>query len=375
MNVYKMNTVSFYQKRVPDPGEYVAIKITEITEVGVNASLLEYGNIQGMILLSEVSRKRIVSIHKYFTVGKIDYAEVIRVDPIRNYIDLSKKLITEEDIEKCRQKYAHACIINSIVHAVSLKSSLDMHTLYQNYIWPLFIDNESKDPYTIFKREHKYPLINEGPQLDPYIIELFNKEIRKKFNVSTITVYAEIEVTCFGYEGIEAIKTTLIAGKNSSSKKISINLIYSPRYLIKCDTLETDLEETKEEIMSVIRTIKKSITERGGSLKVAKLPDTKEIKIPDHDPEDSEDPNGSGSGSDSDLEKPNRYSGTLGYMDLDFVEDNYETSVDQLTLDDLCPVGNVSKEELQKDLDYLNSLSEPTELISISYNDPNSLKT
>lgn len=48
--------------------------------MGAYVHLLEYNNIEGMILLSELSRRRIRSINKLIRVGKTEPVVVIRVD-------------------------------------------------------------------------------------------------------------------------------------------------------------------------------------------------------------------------------------------------------------------------------------------------------
>jgi translation initiation factor 2 subunit 1 len=45
------------------------------------AGQLEYDNIEGMILLSELSRRRIRSVNKLIRVGRNEVAVVMRVDP------------------------------------------------------------------------------------------------------------------------------------------------------------------------------------------------------------------------------------------------------------------------------------------------------
>jgi translation initiation factor 2 subunit 1 len=42
---------------------------------------LEYDNIEGMILLSELSRRRIRSVQKLIRVGRNEVVVVMRVDP------------------------------------------------------------------------------------------------------------------------------------------------------------------------------------------------------------------------------------------------------------------------------------------------------
>ena len=57
-----------------------AAAVKSIAEMGAYVSLLEYNEIEGMILLSELSRRRIRSINKLIRVGRIEYVVVLRVD-------------------------------------------------------------------------------------------------------------------------------------------------------------------------------------------------------------------------------------------------------------------------------------------------------
>ena len=52
----------------------------QIAEMGAYVKLLEYDNIDGMILLSELSRRRIRSIQKLIRVGRNEVVVVLRVD-------------------------------------------------------------------------------------------------------------------------------------------------------------------------------------------------------------------------------------------------------------------------------------------------------
>lgn len=52
----------------------------KIAEMGAYVKLLEYDNIDGMILLSELSRRRIRSIQKLIRIGRNEVVVVLRVD-------------------------------------------------------------------------------------------------------------------------------------------------------------------------------------------------------------------------------------------------------------------------------------------------------
>lgn len=65
-----------------------------------------------MILLSELSRRRIRSINKLIRIGRSECVIVLRVDKDKGYIDLSKRRVSPEDIQSCEDKYAKAKCVN-----------------------------------------------------------------------------------------------------------------------------------------------------------------------------------------------------------------------------------------------------------------------
>jgi transcriptional accessory protein Tex/SPT6 len=74
------------------------VQVRSIAEMGAYVSLLEYGGIEGMILLSELSRRRIRSVQKLIKVGRQEPVMVLRVDKEKGYIDLSKRRVGQEDL-------------------------------------------------------------------------------------------------------------------------------------------------------------------------------------------------------------------------------------------------------------------------------------
>ena len=59
----------------------------------------------GMILLSELSRRRIRSINKLVRVGRDECAVVVRVDREKGYIDLSKRRLSDDEKKRCENKF------------------------------------------------------------------------------------------------------------------------------------------------------------------------------------------------------------------------------------------------------------------------------
>ena len=103
--------------------------------MGAYVSLLEYNGIEGMILLSELSRRRIRSINKLIRVGRTEVVVVLRVDKDKGYIDLSKRRVSPEDIAKCEEKYNKSKAVHSIIRHVSETCKIKQEDLYKQFGW------------------------------------------------------------------------------------------------------------------------------------------------------------------------------------------------------------------------------------------------
>jgi translation initiation factor 2 subunit 1 len=118
----------YYEQRYPEVDELVMVQVRQIAEMGAYVKLLEYDNIEGMILLSELSRRRIRSIQKLIRVGRNEVVVVLRVDKEKGYIDLSKRRVSPEDIVKCEERYMKSKTVSSILRHVATKLPSNVST-------------------------------------------------------------------------------------------------------------------------------------------------------------------------------------------------------------------------------------------------------
>lgn len=128
----------FYENQYPEPEEVVMVNVTNISDMGAYVTLLEYDDIEGMILLSELSRRRIRSINKLVRVNRTEIVMVIRVDKEKGYIDLSKRRVDPEDVIKCEERYNKAKAVHSVLRHVAEVKGLKLETLYEKIGWPLY---------------------------------------------------------------------------------------------------------------------------------------------------------------------------------------------------------------------------------------------
>lgn len=261
--------VRFYEKEFPDEGEVVAARITEITDQHALCELIEYGK-EGMIIHSEVSRKRIKTIKNLLRVGKIEFVSVLRVDKQKGYIDLSKKNVTSEEIVQADTRLAMAKNVRLVVNKFCEDTSSDMLSIYEKYIWPM--KNVYGDEYTGFKKIGASLEVNEK-DLPAKLIE----GIKAKFKPKEVKVRADINVSYIGYEGVDVIKEALIAGQmvspeaNLKYRTIAIkSTIIYPEYSVYM--IGIDENECLKKVQACIDKTKEFIESKGGYFNVVVKP-------------------------------------------------------------------------------------------------------
>eukprot|EP01009_Symbiontida_sp_KSa7_P003299 NODE_1801_length_543_cov_403.578947_g1458_i0.p1 GENE.NODE_1801_length_543_cov_403.578947_g1458_i0~~NODE_1801_length_543_cov_403.578947_g1458_i0.p1 ORF type:complete len:159 (+),score=44.45 NODE_1801_length_543_cov_403.578947_g1458_i0:29-478(+) len=95
------------------------------------------------------------------------------------------------------------------------------------------------------------------------------RNIRERLKSQPFRVRCDVEVQCFGNEGIDAVKEALLAGKAVGSEEVplTITLLAPPTYVMRATCLDKDeglgkLNEALERIKEVID------SKAGGSMKI-----------------------------------------------------------------------------------------------------------
>lgn len=86
-----------------------------------------------------------------------------------------------------------------------------------------------------------------------------------------VKIRADIEVTCYNYEGIDAIKESLLEGENTGTNEVvTIKLIAPPMYVMTTITLDRELGI--DTLTKAIERVATRIRSKGGTLDVKMAP-------------------------------------------------------------------------------------------------------
>jgi translation initiation factor 2 subunit 1 len=275
--------------KFPSVDDVVMVVPTKITDLGVYVSLPEYDGIEGLIILSEISKRRYRSINQEVKLGKSFPACVMSVDTSSDNITLSKKVVSDTDKHRCMETYRKnktiTDIMKQLVRKIELSDQinpkLSLRTVFELFVWVL--ENDHTDVYEIIKSATKqfdkiYELstlieklnkVYSDAQIEQSVIDLYREILNAKFKDEIVNLQGVISLTCFESDGINSIKLALATGQNVNSELI-IKLIAPPYYgiFLKCKDQVVGLEI----ITLAMEEIKTKMISLNGDCAIIKMP-------------------------------------------------------------------------------------------------------
>ncbi|KAL1544795.1 eukaryotic translation initiation factor 2 subunit alpha [Salvia divinorum] len=279
-----------YEAKYPEVDQAVMIQVKSMADSGAYVSLLEYNNIEGMILFSELSRRRIRSISSLIKVGRIEPVMVLRVDKEKGYIDLSKRRVSEEDIQGCEERFNKSKLVHSIMRHVAETMSVDLEDLYIHVGWPLY--KKYGHAFEAFKVMVTDPdsvldsltreITEVGPDgqevkkvvpaISSEVKDALVKNIRRRMTPQPLKIRADIEMKCFQFDGVlhikEAMRKAEAAGNDDCPVKMK--LVAAPAYVLNTQTL--DKEQGIAVLTKAIQACTEEIERQKGKLTVKEPP-------------------------------------------------------------------------------------------------------
>jgi len=226
-----------------------------------------------MVVMSELSFRRVKSVAKVLQVGKQEIMLVLAVNTQKGYIDLSKNRVDNRAaVRACEDKWNKSKAVHSIMRQVAKNSEFGVEQLYQMFGWPMA--EKYKHAYDGFKHalENKEEFLKEF-HVPETIREILFARIEDRLKKQVCNVEAEIDVTCFGEEGIVAMKKafkTALETHSDDDYSIKITLKKSPIYKISIKTLKE--EKANQKVNDLVATISKCLSESHGVVKITKEP-------------------------------------------------------------------------------------------------------
>lgn len=250
------------KQEYPADGEIVVAETVSLEDDILRMKLIEYGDIQGMVLNNELSKRRIRSIHQITRVGSTEVCQVIRVHPEKGHIDLSLKRPSETERHACLDRFSRNKLAYQIMAKTAKISGVPVGQLYDEFGYDKM--EEYGSLYGFFSRIKSSTEIHKSL---PYG-KIIKKVIDEQFKASKYKVRIDIDVTA-AIGGVELIKQAFEQAIEND-KEVEACLLRAPTYSIT--HVGTEKTATINLLNQIANKIEAFIRTNGGTFTVVVPP-------------------------------------------------------------------------------------------------------
>ena len=292
---------SFFKCRMrpnplPKPNELVFVQIVSTDELGANCALLEYGNVEGIIVYAEASRFRVPNLRKVLRKGRNLVCAVLRVDEKRSFIDLSKRRVTPEESKRTEENFAASKVFHAAMADLAVKRKTQLADVYRDFGWRIFgafsvaLDGlkllakertafeKTLEDFEKKLRDYEYSNeINREANWRGFLNDAESIAKRKLGQSNAFRVRAEFTAYCFAENGVGAIiKAVKSAKAVLNDSQLEIKYLAAPKYLLQYKNENKELALINAQ--NVLEEFKRSISGAGGVFSLVQTPEIVNLK-------------------------------------------------------------------------------------------------
>lgn len=269
-----MTKYAFYE-HPPKVGDVVMVEVTGLEDNSVVVRLLEYKNAEAMLPHTELTNVRIRSMAQTIKVGRTEAMEVLRVDQLQGYVDVSKKKVKKDDAKKCRDKYESAKLVHRILLRTASIAQVDFEELQKAVAFPAYA--KFGHAVVLFNQAATNPSVLDAylTGYKPDVKEALLNGILHAMKLKEVTVEAKVNATCYSRAGVDGLRNALLKmqafGEDVEPKmKLLVHLTACPEYLLQVKT--EDKVAGRQKLFDAIELLKKELAAVGGEVSCKEEP-------------------------------------------------------------------------------------------------------
>ena len=248
----------------PERRELVLATVKKVTDYGAYVTLEEYGNKEGLLHRNEISTSWIRNIRNHVREGQKLVLKVLRVDPQKKHIDLSRKRVTKRERIDKLYTFKHERKAETFLHTIAERLNKPIAEITEKAAVPM--EETYGDVYTALEeasRQGPEVLTKIGVPSD--IAQTLTELSQEKIRPSFVEVKGTLQLTSLKPDGVNLIKKALKAAQKTSTPntaKIHVYTVAAPKYRIKVEAENYKQAETT--LQKASETAIKTITKTGG---------------------------------------------------------------------------------------------------------------
>jgi translation initiation factor 2 subunit 1 len=204
--------------------------------------------------------------------------------------------VSPEDISKCEDKFNRSKMVHSIMRHVAETTGEDLEALYAQIAWPLYrLFGHAFDAFKLMVADDGAAVIarleeDAGAPLalmTDAVKDQLLRNIKRRMTPQPLKIRADVEMTCFAYDGVERIRDAMRAAEAASTDDcaVKMKLVAPPLYVLTtmsldktrgvevlsaaCDACKASVEGAKGKL--VVKEAARAVSERDDRLLAEKL--------------------------------------------------------------------------------------------------------
>ena len=220
----------------PEEGDLVVCTVKSVRNFGAFVELEEYPGKEGFIHVAEIATGWVKRMSDYVRDGQRIVCKVLKVEESKGHIDLSLKKVNAHQKREKIQDWKNEQKSVKLVEIVAERLGITVEEFRKKYS-PKIME-EFGGHYFAFEdaaAEGQLPKKFKGKWADEFV-----KVALENVTVSVAKVEGQIEMTCPGSDGIEKIKSALLAAEAMSDGDAQVRVQYlgAPSYRITASEKE-----------------------------------------------------------------------------------------------------------------------------------------
>ncbi len=230
------------RKGFPQPGEVIMCTVHKLTENAAWCKLDEYVELEGMIHVSESAGRWVYNIKDVVKIGKQYVAKVLHVDAKSAHIELSLKRVSRFDEKQKLNQFRKEQRAENILNQVAKSMGKKLDVAYKELGFAL--QEEFGELSTAFDDIKDNPGLLDKIDADKAWKDALTSTINKIFAGKKVSLKAELEIKCYGEDGIETIRQSL---SEFEKRGFEVKYISAPKYTI--ETVTNDPKKREKEMV------------------------------------------------------------------------------------------------------------------------------
>jgi len=258
----------FKKKGFPEKDDLVVCTVKKTTPSCAFVILDEYENKEGMVHVSEMTRKWVRAMKTYLKPGTKLICKVLDVDVEKNFVNLSARRVSETQRRNKMKEWENEKKANDILEFFAKQFKIKISELYKKVVYPLL--NKYGAVYPVFievARKGPSPFIQA--KIDKKLAQELADIIKKRIVIPKAIIEGFIEMRSLAGNGLEIIKKIAHSANeiaNRSNVKFELQYLGAPNYKFR---LIADDYKTAENVLDkIVEQAEKTISKHKGYFKI-----------------------------------------------------------------------------------------------------------